>query len=95
MRQETKLDESTYVIQGHDHAVGRFVQICNDHYAKSKHDLQGEGYVFDWDEMFGVSLNLIEIDDLDLMQLQAGKLHGGRVTYLVHEFLKKLSKNNL
>lgn len=55
-----------HIIRGSDHAVGRFVQVADGRFAGSDKDEQGEGYVMDWDSLFGFSVNLIgaTVDDL-------------------------------
>jgi hypothetical protein len=51
---------------GEDHAVGRFVQLTDKRYAGTPEDIQGEGFVLDWDELFGFNVNLINAEVKDL-----------------------------
>lgn len=58
--------ENTIITRGTDHAVGSFVQVADGRYANSGKDEQGEGYVLDWDRLFGFSINLINAKPEDL-----------------------------
>lgn len=49
------------VSMGFDHALGQFIQITDSRYAGTEDDYQGEGYVFEWDESFGITTNLINL----------------------------------
>lgn len=54
------------IIRGKDHILGNFVQIQDRRYANSDKDEQGEGYVMDWDELWGFTINLIHAEIIDL-----------------------------
>ena len=63
------------IVRGSDHVVGNFVQVFDERYAGHEDDETGEGLVFDCDELFGMSVNLIGAtmndvnDDIRLEQL--------------------------
>lgn len=54
---------------GSDHAIGRFMDITDSRYAKSGKDEQGEGYVFEYSELFGITTNLIGATEDDLFDI--------------------------
>lgn len=60
-------NSSIHIHYGTDHAIGKFLDITDDRFAGIDADDQGEGYVFEWSEMFGITINLIgaEIEDID------------------------------
>jgi hypothetical protein len=64
-RRLTGLNPDINVVMGSDHAVGNFFQVQDERYTKSGKDEQGEGYVVDWDSLFGFSVNLIGITEDD------------------------------
>jgi len=59
--------ENITIVRGTDHVLGRFIQIQDNRYMRSGNDLQGEGYVFEWDEAFGITLNLIRANPSDVL----------------------------
>lgn len=61
-------NENVTVITGSDHAIGGFVDVLDKRYARSTEDQQGEGYVFEWSSVFGISTNLIEATEEDIKQ---------------------------
>lgn len=65
-RNHKNLSQLAIVTRGSDHVLGRFVQVSDVRYALSGDDMQGEGYVLDWDEGFGFTTNLIgaKVEDL-------------------------------
>ena len=52
------LTEHITIIYGKDHSIGNFVDITDSRFANSKDDEQGEGYIFEWSQLFGASTNL-------------------------------------
>jgi hypothetical protein len=79
-----KLKMSCTIIHGDDNTLGKFVDITDERYANSGLDEQGEGYLFEWSELFGTSTNLIGLDIKDIR-------NANLVESLVEAFLK--SKN--
>lgn len=65
-RHNLPFNEHTTIHSGSDHAIGRFIDIADSRYAGHISDVQGEGYVFEWSEMFGISTNLIGATEGDL-----------------------------
>lgn len=72
-RYSKQVSEHVLVITGFDHAIGVFIQVYDDRY-------HGEDeYVFEWDQLFGTSVNLIGVtehtaleDILDLCNAKFG-----------------------
>ena len=60
-RRWKQLNENITVYAGIDHVLGGFVQMTDKRYAGTIEDTQGEGYVLDCDERFGMSINLAGI----------------------------------
>jgi len=60
----------TRFTHGSDHVLGAFLDITDSRYAGTEDDLQGEGYLFEWSSLFGITTNLIEatIEDLEHSQ---------------------------
>lgn len=58
--------EPTRFNYGTDHAIGRFLDITDRRFAGTKDDQQGEGYLLEWSDLFGISTNLIgaTVEDL-------------------------------
>jgi hypothetical protein len=65
-RHEKKISEHVTVISGSDHALGNFIQVQDSRYAGSPDDYQGEGYVLDYDQALGFSINLLNLKKEDL-----------------------------
>lgn len=55
--------ETTNIIRGSDHAVGQFVQVVDSRY---NDDPSGEGYLVDYDQLFGFSYNVINLPKSEL-----------------------------
>lgn len=66
-RHNRYLDEVTVITRGFDHALGPFVQVCDGRWAVSPKDIQGEGFVLDYDKLFGFGINLIGATEDDLL----------------------------
>lgn len=62
------INKDIIIVHGSDHAIGGFVDVIDARYARSKDDQQGEGFVFEWSLMFGISLNLINATEDDIRQ---------------------------
>ncbi len=77
-------NETTEFIHGSDHALGAFLDITDSRFAKSGKDEQGEGYVFEWSSLFGITTNLIGATMEDLEHSQE------RMQELVDNFCKTL-----
>jgi len=91
-RYSKKLTKDITLIYGSDHTLGGFTQITDSRYASSGKDEQGEGYVFDCDELFGTTINLIK--------LHAPKVKGSifnvsqkEIIIRCDEFIKSLNPN--
>lgn len=65
-RSHVNLSTDVILTTGTDHAVGQFLQLSDQRYSQSSEDIQGEGYVLDWDQLFGFNINLIgaKLEDL-------------------------------
>lgn len=61
----------TIAIYGNDHALGRFLDIVDERYANHPADTQGEGYIYSWTELFGVSLNLANLTPVEARDLES------------------------
>lgn len=85
MSRNTLSTQSKFVdiTTGKDHAIGKFIQIQDRRYSQSDKDDQGEGYVLDWDEMFGFTINLINATLEDLKDTN-------KLVSLCDEFAKTL-----
>lgn len=79
------LSEFVTMTTGVDHVIGAFVQISDRRYASSAEDIQGEGYVLDWDTLFKFSINHIEAETEDLTDEQ-------KLLELCNKFADKLGK---
>lgn len=66
-RNRKQLSPNVAITRGDDHVLGKFCQLTDERYAMSEDDEQGEGYVFEWDEEFGLVNNLIgaTVGDVD------------------------------
>lgn len=56
-----------HITTGTDHAIGIFVDITDDRFAGTKDDEQGEGYVFEYSELFGITKDLIKLAPEDII----------------------------
>lgn len=65
-RIHTDLSGNVTKTVGQDHAVGNFVQVTDKRWARNPEDIQGKGFVLDWDELSGFSINLIGAEKKDL-----------------------------
>ena len=45
------------IVWGNDHVLGLFIQVTDLDFMGDVRDRSGEGYVFDWDQMFGTSIS--------------------------------------
>lgn len=73
-RKSSDLNEHITVHGGDDHAVGSFFEITDKRSIDEPGD-SGEGYVFQWDEAFGIGINKIKTTIEDI------KKHGP--TYII------------
>ena len=61
MSRNTKIiNDDITIYFGNDHAIGLFLDVSDNRYAKSGKDEEGEGYVFEYSEMFKTSINKIK-----------------------------------
>ena len=60
-RKTTRLNETIQIHHGNDCAIGQFIDITDSRHATSGKDMQGEGYIVEWSEVFGFSQNKIGI----------------------------------
>lgn len=60
-RLSKKLNDNTTIIYGSDHAVGRFVQVVDKR--EIERNDESDGYILDWNELFGYSNNKINLPD--------------------------------
>jgi len=58
-RNKKVLTANITIWYGNDHAIGKWLDITDDRFARSGKDEQGEGYVFEWSEMFPKGTNHI------------------------------------
>jgi hypothetical protein len=49
------------IVTGSDNICGRFIQVVDNRFAGHTDDPQGEGYVFDHDQLSGATTNLIDL----------------------------------
>lgn len=61
-RNESQISETTWVINGKDKSIGRFIDIRDERVK----DEQGEGYLVEWSDMFGFSVNLLDLSFKEL-----------------------------
>ena len=61
-RSEQRISETTWIINGTDIAIGRFIDIRDERVI----DEQGEGYLVEWSDMFGFSTNLLNVSFSEL-----------------------------
>lgn len=59
-RKRELINDRFAIIYGTDHALGFFVQVTDIDFAEHEKDFSGEGYVFDWDMMFGTTVSHIK-----------------------------------
>lgn len=78
MRDPNKITDTDTitVITGDDHAIGRFIQVIDTRFRDTEHDIQGEGYVMEYDNTFGFTLNLIGLTKSDLPFSDAAIIKG-------------------
>jgi hypothetical protein len=50
-----KINDRYSIITGVDHVLGSFIQIVDQEFIGHEKDFGGEGYVFDWDVLFGTT----------------------------------------
>lgn len=86
-RQTIKINENTTIYQGIDHALGKFIQVTDKRFEKESEE--GEGYVLDYDDLFGFSVNLINAKTDDLSSFE-------KMVELTNNFIleKKLKWNS-
>lgn len=60
-RHHKKINDQLDSWYGNDHAIGQFVDITSKTYAGSKQDEQGEGYIFEYSDMFKIGTNLANL----------------------------------
>ena len=53
-----KINDRFTMIHGTDHALGFFIQVVDDEFID--HPKVGEGYIFDWDKLFGTTVSHIK-----------------------------------
>ena len=83
-RYSQRVNEHTTFHIGSDHALGRFKDITDSRYAAHPSDQQGEGFVFEYSELFGIGTNLIGASHRDV-------LNNGRLIELTNKFIESLS----
>jgi hypothetical protein len=81
-RKHTDLSPNCTLTRGTDHALGNFIQLSDLRYALSDEDEQGEGYILEWDAVFGFTKNLINATEADLGDDK-------RLLELANEFFKE------
>ncbi len=86
-RHTTRLNDTTQVHSGGDHALGRFIDITDSRYADSGKDEQGEGYLVEWSQLFGFSQNQIGIKVEELPDRE-------RIFELVDAFVDRLNNKS-
>lgn len=83
-RIERKINQTTTVVTGNDHAIGQFLQVQDVRYARSNKDDQGEGYILEYDTMFGFTTNLVGATKEDI------PFNDNRIIELTEAFVKTL-----
>jgi len=79
-----------HVVYGVDHALGNYVDIYDTRYAGTEGDEQGEGFVLEWCEMFGLTTNLINAPkDMFILPINLQN-HKDELIRLCNEFAKVL-----
>jgi len=58
-RNSKNITPSITIWYGEDHAIGKWFDVTDNHFAMSGKDEQGEGYVFEWSELFPKGTNHI------------------------------------
>lgn len=76
-------NQYTNFIGGSDLVLGSFLQITDERFRDSDKDVQGEGYILDWDATFGFSVNEI---NATLFDIHKGPKH---LQSLVESFITK------
>lgn len=87
-RNHMQLSENVIITTGDDHEFGAFIQLSDKRYARSSDDIQGEGYVLDWDERREFTINLIDTDT-DTMNESDITLRNETLLRLANEFCKE------
>lgn len=77
----------TWFHSGMDMALGKFFDITDKRFAGTANDRQGEGYVLEWSQKWGISTNLIGAKDRDINNVE-------RLLELVEEFINKMEPND-
>lgn len=74
---------------GLDRVLGNFLDVTDSRFAGSEFDEQGEGYLFEWNERFGISTNLIGLTEETMRD-------GTQILVAVESYLTKIGilKNN-
>jgi hypothetical protein len=64
-RKTLHIDERFHLVEGHDHAVGAFIQLFDKQMINETPE--GEGLVLDWDEMFGMETNYTGVTGINAL----------------------------
>lgn len=83
------LTENITIYTGNDHAIGEFLDITDKRFAGTETDEQGEGYVLEHSQAFGLTTNKIGAIESDLMPLNKEI-----IISKCDEFINKLNQLN-
>lgn len=67
------IDENLSIDMGDDHALGFYLQIIDIRYMNSGLDVQGEGFIFCYDDLYQVTFNLIRLKVEDMLNFEVIK----------------------
>lgn len=70
-RTTIKKSNNIFIYTGDDHAIGRFLDVIDLRFAGHETDEGGEGFVFEWSDMFGITTNLIGANEAELNDIDA------------------------
>lgn len=60
------MNDNTTFITGSDNVLGAFFDITDKRFANSGEDRQGEGYIFEWSQLMGITTNHINAQPEDV-----------------------------
>jgi len=84
-----KLTETITIVTGSDHVLGKFIQIKDTRYSNMPQDQQGEGYVLEHDQRFGMGINLANITLEELINKKKET-----IIEKINIFIDKITKYN-
>jgi len=82
------LNENIYIVKGNDHAVGKFVQICDKRAEKKL----PEDVLLDYDEFLGFSVNFLSVKKEEIWEVA---MNEEKVIELCNNFINSETFQNL